>query len=239
MKHLLFGGLMAVLTLSACGPSGRETKSDAAEREAACRDTFCEGDPTPPIDHDKLVALKLNGHVFAGPRSYFSRNNNGAVFYWSTKSPMAGSVSRQAEPSSVPDGLFRDTAIEILLRSTNIPKNRRNYRFIEEADRNGWIAERKMIRPDLERIDMKHVVGPSGNYIDDVSYYVATKLEDRSGLPPVATCSQNTVDGGGGTGFMWQDGIWAGVRMNQKHCADWPEIYQAVVRVLQQLKKVQ
>lgn len=84
---------------------------------------------------------------------------------------------------------------------------------------------------------MKHVIGPSGYYIDHVTYYVATQLKGMDGLPPIASCSHDHPSNGGGTGFMWQPGIWMGTRMNQKHCADWPEIYQEITRVLALLKK--
>ena len=86
---------------------------------------------------------------------------------------------------------------------------------------------------------MRHAAGPRGHYIDHVSYYIATELAGPDGLPPVATCSHADPRNGGGTGFMWQPGIWAGTGMNQRHCLDWPEIYQEVIRVLQQLRKVQ
>ena len=86
---------------------------------------------------------------------------------------------------------------------------------------------------------MKHVVGPTGQYIDHVTYYVALGLRGADGLPPVAICNHDHPDNGGGSGFMWRPGIWAGVRMNQRHCLDWPEIHIEVTRVLQLLKEEQ
>lgn len=111
--------------------------------------------------------------------------------------------------------------------------------MIEMAQANAWIESRRTLRPGLDVVTMRHAAGPRGHYIDHVSYYIATELAGPDGLPPVATCSHADPRNGGGTGFMWQPGIWAGTGMNQRHCLDWPEIYQEVIRVLQQLRKVQ
>jgi hypothetical protein len=85
---------------------------------------------------------------------------------------------------------------------------------------------------------MKHIIGPRGYTFGNETLYVATQLKGVDGLPPVAACDHSRADGGGGAGFMWQPGIWAGIRMNQKHCADWPEIYLEIIRVLQLLRRV-
>lgn len=53
----------------------------------------------------------------------------------------------------------------------------------------------------------------------------------------MTNCIHDHSSNGGGTGFMWQPGIWMGTRMNQNHGADWPEIYQEITRVLALLKK--
>lgn len=74
VKHLLSGGLMAVLTLSACGPSGREISSSPAE---AWRDQLCERDVVPTYDYGTHTAMKLNGIWFVEPREHFSAGNNG------------------------------------------------------------------------------------------------------------------------------------------------------------------
>ena len=132
---------------------------------------------------------------------------------------------------------FYDVAIEIFFRSNNIPSGPLGYRFIELAQQNNWIESRKTVRPGLDAITMKHVLGPGSHYFDHVTYYVATELKGLDGLPPVATCSHAAPQNGGGTGFMWRPGIWVGARMNQKHCADWPEIYLEITRVLGLLRK--
>lgn len=233
MKHLLFGGLMAVLTLSACGPSGREISLSPAE---ACRDKLCEGDVVPTYDYGTHTALKLNGIWFVGPREYFSAGNNGAIFFWPSKTPMTGRgpgirFPEQGQP-------FSEVGIEILLRSDHIPPEPRGYKLIELAEKNDWILRRETLRRGLEVIQMKHVRGPDGYFIDYTSYYVATELRGPDGLPPVGGCNSAPNIGNGGGGFIWKDGIWAGIRMSPKHCRDWPEIFQEVVRVLSLLTQV-
>jgi hypothetical protein len=218
------------LTLMACGPSEQKRAELAEKRRIECLDTFCEGDVEPLRDKVREVALKINGQWYVGPSYYFSTGMNGAAFYWPSKK------NREDVPQHERAAPHEHT-IEILLRSNNIPPEPRGYKLIELAEANGWIADRKQIKPGLEAIRMKHVQGPDGYYIDHLTYYVATDLKGSDGLPPVAGCNHDLQSNGGGTGFMWQPGIWAGVRMNQKHCADWPEIYSEVTRVLQLLRR--
>jgi len=70
------------------------------------------------------------------------------------------------------------------------------------AEQQGWIAERRTVRPGLEALRMKHVVGPHGYRIDHVTYYIATEMRDWDGLPPVGTCDHSYPNGSGGTGFL-------------------------------------
>jgi hypothetical protein len=204
----------------------------AEQKRLECLDKFCEGDVEPKRDIANEVALKLNGQWYVGPREYFSTGKNGGGFYWPSRHPMF-------KGGEYPEGSqdFPVKAIEIFLRSNTIPPEPRGYKLIELAEASGWVASRTTLRPGLDAITMKHVIGPRGQYIDHVTYYVATQLKGVDGLPPVATCAHVHPNDSGGTGFMWQPGIWAGTRMNQKHCADWPEIFQEVTRVLQLLRK--
>lgn len=228
--------LLIPLLLTACGPSEQKKAELAEKRRIECLDKPCPGDVPPPFDHRKDVALKLNGQWFIGPKAYFS-GLAGAVFYWPSKTPEIGLPNGKPWPEKGKP--FNDVAIEIMFRSNNFPPEPRGYKFLELAESKGWIDKRENIRPGLDRVTMKHVIGPRGYYIDHVNYYTATQMTGIDGLPPVATCSHKYESDRGGTGFMWQPGIWVGVRMNQKHCADWPEIYTEISKVLQQLKKVQ
>ena len=186
----------------------------------------------------KEVPLKFGGQWFIGPKDYFSSGINGASFVWWDHKPLSSSTKRPPEAQALAvAGKGDDFSVEIFLRSTNIPPEPHGYKLIELAEAKGWIADRRVVRPGLDAVTMKHVIGPTGQYIDHVTYYIATGLKGIDHLPPVATCAHDHPAGSGGTGFIWQPGIWAGTRMNQKHCADWPEIYQETIRVLQQLRK--
>lgn len=228
---LAISGLVA-----ACGPSEKQKAQWAEDRRAECLDKICEGDALPRHDSTGETVLKLNGQWFVGPRNYFSSGMNGAAFFWPSKTPATGAHDFPEKASAV-SGYSSNVTIEILLRSNRIPPEPRGYQLIQLAEKNDWIASRRTLRPGLEQVEMKHAIGPRGHAIDHVTYYVATELRGTDGLPPVGTCNHRQVDAGGGTGFMWRDGVWAGVRMNQRHCRDWPEIYQEVTRVLQLLRK--
>lgn len=232
--------LYGVLIIAACGPSAEEKSRRKAElqerRRIECLDKICPGDKEPLRNWETEELLKLNGHWFVGPKAYFSSGMNGAAFYWPSKTPMTGRPDRQPYPEQ--GKFFYDVTIEIFLRSNNIPAEPRGYVLIQLAEKNGWVASRETLRSGLDKIQMKHVVDPQGQYMDHVTYYVATELTGMDGLPPVATCNHDNVSNGGGTGFLWKPEIWAGTRMNQKHCADWPEIYQETIRVLSLVKEI-
>ena len=238
MKLTCCTWLAASLLLVACGPSEKQKAQFAEEKRVHCLDHWCEGDVEPKHDTLKELALKLNGQWFIGPREYFSTGINGASFEWWDHKPSSASMKRSEEAQALAvAGKGYDFSIEIFLRSNNFPPEPHGYALIALAQANGWIASRNQVRPGLDVIQMRHVVGPDGYFIDHVTYYVATQLKGLDGMPPVATCAHARSDGSGGTGFMWQPGIWAGTRMNQKHCADWPEIYLETVRVLQLLRR--
>lgn len=234
MRRLIYV-LTAVVALIGCGPNEQRKAELAEEKRIVCLDKICDGDVQPPIERGRQL-FKVNGQWFSGPWEYGNPNLAPMAFYWPSKTPLTGRADRQSYPERGKN--FYDVAIQISLRSSRIPIEPRGYQLIELAESNRWIEERKTLRPGLEAITMKHVIGPGGHYIDHVTYYVATQLKGPDGLPPVATCSHADSRNGGGTGFMWRPGIWAGAGMNQKHCADWPEIYLEVTRVLQLIKKI-
>lgn len=235
MKLTRCFGTISLLLLAACGPSEQWTEAKRIE----CLDKLCEGDVPPKRDPMTEEVLKLNGQWFIGPNAYFSSGMNGAAFFWSSKTPARPNTSNFPEKALATSGHADEVTIEILFRSNNIPPEPRGYKLIELAEANGWIESRRTVRNGLDAITMKHVIGPRGQFIDNVTYYVAIGLTGGDGKPPVATCSHDDPRNGGGTGFMWQPGIWAGIRMNQRHCADWPEIYLETVRVLQLLQRAQ
>jgi hypothetical protein len=235
-----FVWLIALTLLAACGPSEKQKAVLAEKKRVECLDKLCDGDVPPKYDPLQDTTLKLNGKWFIGPREYFSNELNGASFEWWEHKPLSSSARRPPEAQALAlAGRGYDFSIEVFLRSDNFPLAPHGYRLIEYAETNGLIAERKTLRAGLDAIRMRHVIGPRGFYIDHVTYYVASNLVGTDGLPPVATCDNLRTDGGGGTGFLWAPGVWAGTRMNQKHCVDWPEIYLETVRILQLLRGAQ
>lgn len=225
--------LAITLTLSGCGPTQREKEKFAEEQRQHCRDHLCEGDVLPQYDHKKDALLKLGGVWLIGPEEYFSSGTNGASFFWPSKTP-GGRGGDFPERPTVIAGKKQEVVIEIFIRSYAYPTPPYSYQLVQMAEANKWIASRELIRPGLERIRYKHVHGPDGYYLDmgGSADYIATELKGSDGFPPVARCSHYLDSGGGGTGFLWRYGLWVGVRMNQRHCIDWPEIYPEVVRVL-------
>lgn len=221
--------------LAGCGPSAQEKVEFAEKKRIECLDKQCPGDVVPLHDYKKETAFKVNGQWYLGPRVYFS-SRTGTIIYWPSKTPAAGREDGQPFPEFGKP--FSEVAINLLFSSNNIPPEPRGYGFIKLAEANGWVSKRIAIRPGLDALTMKHVIGPRGYYIDHTTYYVATQLKGPDGLPPVATCSQNSATNRGGSGIMWQPGFWVEVRMSKKHCADWPEIYTEIARVLQKLKVV-
>lgn len=87
-------------------------------------------------------------------------------------------------------------------------------------------------------LTLSHVAGPRDNFIEKSYYYVATQLKDVDSYPPVARCGHENIHDRGGFAFIWQPKILVAVKMNHKHCTDWPEIYQEFIRVLQLVRKV-
>lgn len=231
------GWVVTSLLLAACGPSDQERLHYAERQRTHCLMFLCDGDVVPIHNNMTEEALKLNGQWFIGPKEYFSTGINGASFEWWDHKPRSSSMKRAPEAQALAVAGKSDFGITINLRGDHIPPEPHGYALIELAQKNGWIASRTQLRPGLDAIQMKHVIGPNGYSIDHVTYYVATQLKGLDGLPPVATCAHSRPDYGGGTGFMWRPDIWAGTSMNQKHCVDWPEIYIETIRILQLLKK--
>ena len=203
-----------------------------------CMDEFCEGDVRPSVDPTKEEVLKIGGRWFVGPKEYFSRGINGAGFEWWDHHALPQRQPRPPEAQAlVLAGRAQELSVPIFLGSDHIPPKPRGYKLIEMAEQQGWIAERTAVRPGLDEVRMKHVLGPQGRAIDHVTYLVATDLRGPDGSPPVATCRREHPDDIGGTAFFWKPGVWAGARSNQKHCIDFPELYQEITKILSLLRE--
>lgn len=234
----IFFTAICALFLGACDMSEKRTAEQADSKITECADRVCAGDVWPKYDPSTEGIFKVNRQWFVGPDYYVGGGSNSITFEWWNHKPLLPNEPRPPDAISLAaNGYGSDFQIRVLLRSKDIPVEPHGYRLIELADKNNWISERRQVRPGLDLVNMKHVLGPTGHYIDHVTYYVATDLVGTDGLPPVATCNHDHPRNGGGAGFMWQPGIWAGIQMNQRHCADWPEIYKEVIRVLKQIRK--
>lgn len=235
----MFVRVWASVCIGLMGTSVSVAQTQTTERPGAeCLDKICAGDVVPKHDPVRETALKVGGRWFVGPSEYFSSGINGASFEWWNHKPLARSAKRPAEAQALAiQGKGYEFSIEIFLESGVLPHGPVGYEFIQLAERSGWISQRKVLRPGLDAIDMKHVIGPTSHAIDRATYFVATDLKGLDGRPPVATC--NLADGrnSGGTSFIWKPGIWLGTRWNQKQCADFPEIYAEVMRVMSLLKE--
>ena len=112
------------------------------------------------------------------------------------------------------------------------------YALMQVAEKNNWVASRRLLRPGLEQWSMKSVAMNDGYRIDHLDYFIATDIAGFDGLPPVAGCTVEGASlGGGGATFAWGDQTRVGVRMDSGLCRDWPEIWREIVRVLQLIKK--
>ncbi len=117
VSRLVSAGL-CVAAFSGCGPSEGQKVEQAEKTRIECLDKICHGDVAPKIDSTKDALLKLNGHWYVGPKEYFA-SGSGAAFYWPSKTPFTGKPDGQPWPEQRKP--FYDVAIEIFLRSDNIP----------------------------------------------------------------------------------------------------------------------
>jgi len=227
----------ASLCLVACD-SSEQANVESEKKRIECANRICDGDVLPPFEKDETV-LKLNHQWFIGPRKYFSAMANTASFEWWGHRPLDPAMPRPRDAQAAAiDGKGYDFAVSVFLVTHSLPAPVHDYRLIEMAQENGWILSREVKRPGLEVVHMSHVKGPDGQFIDQGAYFIATDLEGPDGTPPVAVCYQDWPEGNAKAALSWQPGIWGALRMSQKNCEDWPEIYLEIARVLKLLKKV-
>ena len=116
------------MLLAACGPSEQEKAKLAEQKRIECLDKICPGDVEPKRDALTEVAIKLNGQWYIGPRSYGSPNLGPMVFFWPSRAPL-GDVAAVAKAREVVKNKvgavdnFYEVAIELFLRSSNIPQS--------------------------------------------------------------------------------------------------------------------
>lgn len=230
---------MAAVGLTACGPSEQTRTEQAAAKAIDCVDRFCDGDVLPVIGNSE-VALKLNRHGFVGPRKYFSSAGNTASFEWWAHRALDPGMARPADAQAAAiAGKGDEFSVAISLFSEERPRPPSGHELLERARERGWILSRTTRRPGLDMVQMSHVRGPDGRLMDTATYFVATELRGPDGTAPVAICFQDAVSDKASASFLWRPGIRAALRMNKKHCADWPEIFREATRVLELLESRQ
>ena len=230
--NLALIGVMSML-LAACGPNEKQLVEQAVKKRIECLDKICEGDSLPVRKPEEKV-LKLNGNWYLGPQEYFSAGINGASFGWWVHRPFSLLDKLPPELQSlVNDGKSDEFTVVIFLRSNNIPPEPRGYQAMPQWERESRVVDRRTVRKGLDTMKIRD---PDGR-LPRSTTYVATDLKGFDGLPPMVNCDHTDPSNGCSAGFLWRDGVFAGIRMDQRHGADWPEIFQEITRVLQLLRK--
>lgn len=230
------GFLLLSIFLFGCEPSEKQRAEFAEQKRIECLGQPCEGDLTPKHEPETEVVQKVNGEYLIAPRKYFGGASRGGFVWWERK-PISGNIPPEVK-ALARKGESDEFSIDFTFYSPHLPRDAQGYRFIELAQKNGWIAERKTIRNGLDMVTMKHVIDPNENYVDRFTYYVATNLIGNDAFPPVARCDHSRPENSGNSGVELWTGIAVGIKFNQKHCADWPEIYQESIRILNLIRKV-
>lgn len=226
--------LAILLPLVACGPQEKQMAQFAEEKRIHCLDHRCEGDVEPKHNTVKEVALKLNGEWFIGPKEYFSTGTNGAAFYWPSKTPSAPGDRDFPERELVTAGRGEQVTIEIFLRHHDgVFKGQSRHERLKQSETQGRVNRKEVLRDGLEVWHTKETDGFGPGLWFVATNFVKTHpngavLSCRDNDPKFARCV---------TGFEWRPGIAADTRFQARHSADWPDIYQEIVRVLQQLRK--
>jgi hypothetical protein len=229
--------------LAACKPSAEEQaktdarlKAEALRHEELCRDLTHCGEKAPvglKVDWNKHALRKWNNHWFLVPRAYDA--HFGMAFRWPLER------ARNLKPTEHDPNVW---TIQLQIRSHDFEvAERRGYRRIEIAVREGRVSNRVTLRPGLDRLEFRDVnreTGKPSNFV--FTEYVATARRDPEGKEPVLRCKTdlaNPQEAGGGGGFLWRDGVFVGILIRGGNiCEDWPEIYDEVIRVLNLTEKV-
>ncbi len=229
----IFQLLLVGCVLAACGPNEKQLAEQAEKKRIECLDKICAGDALPETESGETV-LKLNGNWYIGPREYFSAGINGASFGWWSHGPISLFEKLLPELQLLANkGKSDEFTVIIFLRSQNIPPEPRGYQAMLQWESEGRIADRRTIRKGLEAMKIQN---PDGTWPRSTTY-LATELKGFDGLPPMVNCDHTDPRNGCSASFLWRNGVFAGIRMDQRHGTDWPEVFQEITRVLQLLRR--
>jgi len=234
--------LIGCLLIGACDPFKEQREAAVERKRIDCLDKLCDGDVEPKRNLSTEVAMKLDGQWYVGPKYYYSAGKNGGGFYWPSRHPMfkGGNYPEAGQE-------FGDKAIEVFLTGRtrwpqpDVLEPWRQDGLTERLDqlrRQGHQLQREQLRPELEVWRVRRSDGAP--YMD---FYVATQQKRiRGEAPPTLGCSADRGPSDRNTcaaGEYWRPDIYADFRLSAAHAEDWPEIHSEIVRVLNQLTKVQ
>lgn len=216
--------LVVPMLVTACEPSEESRRQKQIQHE----DSIVPGESLPKYDYKRYSITKMNGRFFLIPREY---GGDGAlIFYWPSKTPMAGRLDGKPFPEQ---GLgFYDIAIEVFLRADRNALAGSESIF-EQAERSGWIQDRKVLRKGLEVVTLNE---KAGVITREKSLYLATEMKWPDGRIPVVECSDSLRTGGGW--MPWRPGVFLTIRFKEDKCQDWPEIYAEILSVMSQVREI-
>lgn len=229
-----------VLLLSACKPAPEKQAKKQAEaveyQRQECLEKICSNDVEPKHDNATEQVFKRGGKWFIGPSEYGGYNGSFA-FYWPSKTPGTKASAAKEAPEYLPSdpttgrlSNFYDVAIEFFIETGE--QQGEMYGLIEKAKAKAKIIKQEQLRPGLELVQIQ-----SDPKIEPIeTYYIATQLKTPAGALPTVHCRMAHPDNRCTSGFAWKPDYRIYVRFNQKHGKDWPEIYQEISRILNQIK---
>lgn len=109
-----------------------------------------------------------------------------------------------------------------------------DYAYILKAQELGLVRSREAIRSGLETVTLNV---PQRD--PSLKYFIATKLKDAQGNPPVSSCTvgewhrskigrSEYTTGTGSIAFFWKPGVLVSFRWAEPLCQKWPEIYSFI-----------
>jgi len=223
--------------MASCEPN-RDIQAQLDEQKRVeCLNNVCAGDAIPAHDMHSEFAFKINGQWYIGPREY-GGYGGALAFFWPSKTPANQEQATKHAPefrssASGVNSNFYDVGVEIFLRAHSRPStDTSRYQTLLDAQANGRVLKREVMRPGLEVWHLRESGGSSLSV-----WYVATTLRDSNGQPPVLGCDAgNAILDRCTMAFVWKPGQAVDLRFRASHGPDWPEIYLEVMRVLDLLK---
>ncbi|MDM0108480.1 hypothetical protein QTH97_26260 [Variovorax sp. J22R24] len=222
--------IFAACMLTACDARHEEREG----MEARCRYKICEGDVFPAYDHNREVVFKRNGDWFVAPRVYGDPNFGALAFYWPSKRPLRDwkEPAPELRPSSANTlSNYPDVAIELIFHPEHMFKGQEASWTSGSLDKE-TVVEGRHIRQGLEAVRILEEGRTSR-----ATKYIATDLRGFDDLPPMLNCYLEDSRNGASALLRWRDGVRVGIRMANRHCGDWPEIYKEVANVLNKVER--